>query len=51
MHAFARRTINEPYGGLAFAGAALFIKEVCQVFDLSAEVGHFTFESETVKAW
>jgi hypothetical protein len=38
-------------GSLTFAGAALFVEQARQVFDLSAKLGDFAFEADTVKAW
>jgi hypothetical protein len=38
-------------GRLAFAGAALIFEQPRQAFDPSTEVGDFTFEADTVRAW
>lgn len=38
-------------GGLTLTGAALFLKEASQALYISAEIGDFAFEADTVKAW
>jgi hypothetical protein len=36
---------------LAFAGATLLVEKSRQTFDPGAELGRFSFQAETVKAW
>ena len=36
---------------LSFAGPALLVEKVRQMFDLGAELGNLAFETDTVKAW